>query len=167
MYDVTKCPFHQIKPVVVAAWVTMTFHQIAQRHMFKPSTIVLLKEHSNKMTPSDNLLYHHQRSFLQQWMKTNRDLQLDNMQKVSNLGNFKPQLDIAIKSLLTRTPVKGGNRKNVKVMWEGGNKLKQPSSHNRAPGTHVHRQLSQESQRSSVDRMLELKGEVNAYSTPN
>lgn len=76
------------------------------------------------MTPSDNLLYHHQRSFLQQWMKTNRDLQLDNMQKVSNLGTFKPQLDIAIKSLLTRTPVKGGNRKNVKVMWEGGNKLK-------------------------------------------
>ena len=58
----------------------------------KEST-VLLNVSSNKVTPKGILLFcysvsfrHHQRSFLLQSMGTNRNLQLDNVQIVRDLG---------------------------------------------------------------------------------
>lgn len=79
-----------------------------------PNIIILYLKNSG-------LLSHHQRRFLLQQMETNTKANLDIVQ-TRDLRTFRPKWHVSIKSLslgLTE-PCKGGCRKTLRAIGEGG-----------------------------------------------
>lgn len=49
-------------------------------------------------------LSHQRRSFIPQWVETNRDSQLSKVQRVRDLGALGPKCDVSVKSLPSGNP---------------------------------------------------------------